>query len=235
MPQQGPGMPAGFPQPHPPRMAMGRAGSAAFSMPPRRQTAPAMQRPAAMQMPDMRTDFFMREHQLARSSTTMSDTMLMQAQSNALGAHPLDGGSPPSRTPPSPTGRRSREEIERGVPRRHSAPVSGAMGPTGGAGAPPLPVSGWRGVLGLPDVPDAQDMARMVQGFQSRDDTRAMLASLAASRQGVSRQFQSLMADASRRPGGLGSLIQARDQALHELADAERFLQDDAAWRFRGR
>jgi len=84
---------------------------------------PPTQSTPAMQMPDMHTDFFMPEHRLARSSTTMSDAMRMQAQSNALGTGPAEGGWPAADMRPSPTGRRSREEIERGVPRRNSAPL----------------------------------------------------------------------------------------------------------------
>jgi len=84
---------------------------------------PPTQSTPAMQMPDMHTDFITPEHQPARSSTTMSDAMRMQAQSNALGTSPSEGGWPAAGMRPSPTGRRSREEIERGVPRRNSAPL----------------------------------------------------------------------------------------------------------------
>ena len=77
----------------------------------------------------------------------------------------------------------------------------------GGPGAS-LDSGDWRKALKLDDVPDASDMAMLVQSCVE------------------------LAAAAQAHPSGAEKLQAARNTALREIGDAENYVREQMAWRF---
>ncbi|MCM5680231.1 hypothetical protein M8A51_11880 [Schlegelella sp. S2-27] len=143
-------------------------------------------------------------------------------------------GSQTSATPPGSHRRRTREEIEAGVPRRDASPgrsTGASPAGTGGLGAA-LDSGDWRKALKLGDVPDASDMAMLVQSCAERQDMEALLGGLRANRESVDQQVQALASAAQGHPSGPQKLQEARTNALKEIGDAENYVREQMAWRF---
>ena len=101
----------------------------------------------------------------------------------------------------------------------------------GGLGAS-LDSGDWRKALKLDDVPDASDMAMLVQSCVERQDMEALLGGLRAHRDAVHQRVQALAGAAQAHPAGSQKLQAARDNALREIGDAENYVRDQMAWRF---